>query len=261
MEELFCGCDNLLGFNYVELFVAVFMLLQTVILALGIKAIGVSRRTLASNAMADLTSQMNEINRIELEHPDLFPSLKVGRRRSASAVKTNDAQALLLRGNSVLDRQVGHYLFMLFSYYERLFLLNAHMEKSFHKSWERRFKEHMLLRPRFREYWEREYRKSCSYEFCYYVRIIRRMIVLEHGSHSLKCTLAGKPVSANKKAADAPMAALMHRKRIRERIYVFLFRRRRALSRIFGFIPGPRYWAMELGMLGNRKALGPRLFP
>jgi len=62
-------------------------------------------------------------------------------------------------------RELSHYLFILFSFYEQVFIINRCYLGCYRTPWQKRFVEHMEKRPLFRMYWYAVYRNQCTPKF------------------------------------------------------------------------------------------------
>jgi len=151
---------------------AIMMAVQTFILFKGLRSLRLTRETMVTNTTAMLSQRMFEINKLEFENPRFFRYLKLGHEELDAANQgqspVNPDVATLL-GSAEQRQKTDHYMFMLFSYYEQLFLLSERTIGCFHKSWVTRFGKHMDIRPRFKEYWLDDYSKDCSEDFRTYV--------------------------------------------------------------------------------------------
>ncbi len=72
------------------------------------------------------------------------------------------------------SQKLIHYLFILFSFYEQLYLLKRGTHLSFHQSWETRFRNHMRERPIFSMFWYACYCQQSSEEFKNFANYIVR---------------------------------------------------------------------------------------
>jgi hypothetical protein len=69
-------------------------------------------------------------------------------------------------------RELSHYLFILFSFYEQVFIIHRCYLGCYRSPWQKRFVEHMEKRPLFRMYWYTVYRNQCTPKFR---RIVRKL--------------------------------------------------------------------------------------
>lgn len=178
----------------------------------GVMALIMTWRGLITSTSATLSQRMFDINRLELQKPELFRALGGGgllckenqhngcsnlelcRRKFYSILsevhrekylhidesrKARIGQAFSKVLEEVtkhackenhsnpkkMEAELIHYLFMLFSFYEQLFILKRGTHLSFHESWENRYREHIKERPLFCMYWHASYQWQSTTEF------------------------------------------------------------------------------------------------
>jgi hypothetical protein len=101
------------------------------------------------------------------------PSVEdVNRAKELIAIFHAVAKAVCGSESKNNERKLYAYLFMLFSFYEQLFLFKKHTVSSFHESWKSRFMLNITSRPVFAMYWRTTYAPESTPQFRRFVEYI-----------------------------------------------------------------------------------------
>ena len=131
------------------------LLAQTLILSAGLVSLCFMHRQEKLHTTITLHNRLFDINKIEIENPNLFILMGQGVRNAIS--------------DDLEERRLKHYMFAQFSMYEEMFVLRNCCGKELRKQWEQRFVNLVCRKPRLRDYWENDYRNQCSAAFKKYI--------------------------------------------------------------------------------------------
>ena len=108
-----------------------------------------------SSTYERIRGRLFELNKIEVEHPDIFQSLN-----------NEISEDWLKQGGR------GHYLFMFFSFYEEIFVQRQKFRligEDEYQVWKNRLLNNLLTRKAVRSYWDKYYSKEARPDFQTYI--------------------------------------------------------------------------------------------
>ena len=130
-------------------------LIQIFILLLALVSLRHTKRAMRTNAITLLSQRMFEINKLEYKNPKLFDAL-------SDDIYYDKSQPGY---DPLLEKQMRHYQFMLFSFYEQLYYMRSDYRDEMMMVWNSRLRSHILYRKYFRKYWNTVFKYECTASF------------------------------------------------------------------------------------------------